>query len=315
MRPRNCQSTRRKLLSWALPPHTGRGLSLAPFCWRWTNRRNNAKNKLGMGTQTTRYLSRIAIILLTPKQNRPQGPVFFFCFAAGLCLGGAFNILRSASSNGMRGSASSGFLSGDLIMSNRTGGLVSGLSERQYAAIGKVACEWSHLDLTLREYMKPLANVPQNAAWKIAIDLGSVSLMNMILALAHDETKPDDQQPPIYQHLIAMAESINALRGERNLAVHGGWLRSRPGVAASLKMRAEGRLVGKVVSKRVTEFEDLARRISSMNRKLFEVIQHFQSDQLQPLPPKSKKRPRQGYRSDPTSLDKTPASRPKPFQG
>jgi len=37
--------------------------------------------------------------------------------------------------------------------------LISDLTQRQYAAIGKVACEWSHLEQTLQRSVQLIANI------------------------------------------------------------------------------------------------------------------------------------------------------------
>ena len=75
--------------------------------------------------------------------------------------------------------------------------LVSDLTQRQYAAIGKVACEWAHIEAALQWCFFALAHLDTETGLKIVSELGSQTLLDMLLALAHDPNKGEFDQPPI----------------------------------------------------------------------------------------------------------------------
>jgi hypothetical protein len=60
--------------------------------------------------------------------------------------------------------------------------LCSDLTLHQYAGIGKIACEWSHVEQTLQELLWVVADVPPEKGLKISTELGAVTLLNMLLA-------------------------------------------------------------------------------------------------------------------------------------
>jgi hypothetical protein len=189
--------------------------------------------------------------------------------------------------------------------------LVSDLPQAQYAAIGKVACEWAHVERLLPLFVIQLAKVDDDTGRKIATDLGNVSLINLILALAHDQDKPSDRQPPIYQHLLAVSETIHKLRADRNIVVHGDWTRDRVrGRSVAIQTTAKGQLKSKAWLTSKANSEAIAVKIAHLHDKLLQIYLDHQMGLLAPLPPKSRKQPRAGRRKTPTSAGKTPPSQP-----
>jgi hypothetical protein len=193
--------------------------------------------------------------------------------------------------------------------------LVSNLSQAQYAAIGMVACEWAHVEQMLQLFVAHLAHVSSETGHKIATDMGNVSLLNLVLALARDDDMEDDKQPPIHQHLSSLAEYINELRGRRNRTVHGDWIKDRPGRSVSMKLTAKGQLKSQLLYTSPADSISLALKIAQLRDKLLEIYLDHQAGRLAPLLPKSGKQRQPSRRSPPPSSGKTPPSPPKPSRG
>lgn len=168
--------------------------------------------------------------------------------------------------------------------------LTGDLSQRQYAAIGKVANEWAHVEFILRYYFDQVAKVDEILGAKITSELGNVSLVNLILAVLHNgDIKEDEKQLPLYQHLKKLEPTITELRTLRNTVVHLDWTRDKPSGALALKASAKGKLVFKFETWTVQQMEELAERIHGLYAVLLQHLLDSQNGRLQPLPPKPQK--------------------------
>lgn len=192
-----------------------------------------------------------------------------------------------------------------------TGRLVSELTQRQYAAIGKVACEWSHLETALQDFVRIAADISPVKSIKITAELGAVTLLNMILALAHDWNRPDDDQPALYTAIAHIAPLIHTMRGERNTVVHRDWFTSgQRRKLMGLRIDADGKLRAKQIIHTTTEIEALAQRIANLHRKIIEIQIDYQDGRLVALPPKPHKQLPQGSRSVPKGKGQGRRSQP-----
>lgn len=171
------------------------------------------------------------------------------------------------------------------------------LSQEQFAAIGCVAVEWSHLEGTLRHFVQQVGSLDQLVGLKVTADLSCTQLMNLVLALAHDTTRGDDQQPPLYQHLAALYPTFEELRVARNRIVHVDWSRERRGVGVGIEFRSRGRLRAEVVHLRARHVAHLARRIKSLNQVLWQHWSDWESGRLPALPAPAGKARKRGRRS------------------
>lgn len=187
--------------------------------------------------------------------------------------------------------------------------LCSDLTLRQYAGIGKIACEWSHVEQTLQELLWVVADVPPDKGLKISTELGAVTLLNMLLALARDGHFDEDRQPPIYHAILGVSERINILRGKRNHYVHRDWMRQGRGpVIEALHFKADGKLVGRHVKTTVAEMDAVALEMWGLNQKLIQIKQDFRFGRLVALPHKSRRQLRRDRHNARTSSGKTPSS-------
>jgi hypothetical protein len=172
------------------------------------------------------------------------------------------------------------------------------LSGRQYAAIGRVACEWAHVENTLRQLFSVITTIDKDVCWKVMAELGTISLLNLIYAVSHNDAKADDQQQPIYQHLKASDPMLQDLRIKRNTIVHNDWFRAGPrGSITAFRITAKGKLVMKLEVWKTSKIEELADQISTFNRALWKHILDYQAGTLAALPPKPQPLPRKDRKS------------------
>ena len=191
--------------------------------------------------------------------------------------------------------------------------LTSNLLQRQYAAIGKVACEWSHVEQQLQQFVTAIAKIPEETGLKITTELGAVTLLNMILALAHDPGKNDDSQAPIYNAVLAIRPRIDYLRGRRNYYVHRDWTKipSMPKIMIGANIKAEGKLVYGLEKTAAEDLEQVAEEISGLRRKLLEILLDYEAGRLVASPTKSKRQLGRDHHNALTSSGKTRSSPPR----
>jgi hypothetical protein len=162
------------------------------------------------------------------------------------------------------------------------------LSQRQYAAIGKVACKWAYVESTLREYFAAISGVDPSIGAVVTAELGLIPLLTLIYSVCFDE------KAPIYQRLKALEPELHRLRIARNTVVHLDWLREAPGRAAALKFTAKGKFDIQVHKWTTREMERLARDIGEFEIELGVRLMDFQNGTLRPLPAKPQRQPRKG---------------------
>jgi hypothetical protein len=148
----------------------------------------------------------------------------------------------------------------------------SDLTARQYAAIGKVACEWAHLEMTMQYLIAEFTGMESALARKFTADMQAKPLMDLLLTIAHAPGKRADQQPPLWQHLKLTLAVVDKLRAERNEVVHRDWLRDGKSRAKAIKVSARGsKLHAMIKDTHVQEFEELAASIANVHDKLWEI--------------------------------------------
>jgi hypothetical protein len=178
--------------------------------------------------------------------------------------------------------------------------LISDLTGRQYAAIGKVACEWAYTEAILKDYFLSLTGLSTELGLKIVSELGSQTLLDMISAIAHDPNKTDDQQAPIYYAFRSIYPKILEMRGRRNRVVHADWSRKGKTSMITLYFQAKGKLVGHDMDNKTAEIETLAAQICNLTLKLHQVLRDHKAGRLVALPPKPPKQPQQAHRNSRT---------------
>ena len=150
--------------------------------------------------------------------------------------------------------------------------LTSDLSQALYAAIGKVTCEWAHLETTVRYYVQAVTGLSFETSVKLTAGLTSVALFDLVLSLLHSAAdENDDTQLQLFHEFKAARKVFDELREERNRVVHRDWLLTRPGGAAAFEAAARGRKI-KTVKLGVREMEQIATRIHQFNQALWEHI-------------------------------------------
>jgi hypothetical protein len=163
----------------------------------------------------------------------------------------------------------------------------SGLSEAQFAAIGKVACEWSHLEYTLKYYIASIGKIDDYVAPKITAGLQGLALQRLALTILHDPDVPDASQPPLYQHVAALIARMDELRGKRNKIVHLDWtVGDAPGIAAGIWVKQHGKLSIEQLNWSIKDIESIALEIKALNDLLWQHILDFEDGRLAPLPAK-----------------------------
>ena len=137
--------------------------------------------------------------------------------------------------------------------------LTSGLSQKQYAAIGKVACEWAYLEGVLRVLFNTITKAGGDLTQKLTSDLRATELFDLLLTVSHKTGQSDQDQPPVYQHLRASKERFDELRRKRNELVHGDWnYQGRGQVAAPHFTARKQKLVGRLLKWSTAQMEATA---------------------------------------------------------
>ena len=174
--------------------------------------------------------------------------------------------------------------------------LASRLSRRQYEAVGKVVCEWAHVESTLRYLIEQITRIEPTTCIKLTDGFGADALMRMAINVARDESKDDNQQPAFLQHLKAAEGPFDDLRIKRNELVHVYWHRAERGKATGIYVKARHRFTASVRKWKTDDILALAYQIAMFNEKLWELIYDHDDGRLMPLPAPNKPRRRGAVR-------------------
>lgn len=149
-------------------------------------------------------------------------------------------------------------------------------SQKQYAAIGKVACKWAYIEATLRNLFTALSKLEERSLLSATItaELNAQSLLNLVYAVCYD------QSSPIYRHLKALEPRLNELRRKRNAVVHLDWYRGVKGDATALKATAKGQFDLLVHRMSTVAMEQLANDIEQFNATLCQRLTEFREGKL-----------------------------------
>jgi hypothetical protein len=177
--------------------------------------------------------------------------------------------------------------------------LTSNLTLHQYAAIGKVACEWAHVEQTLRWFVKELAKVDIDTAMRLTAELSAKNSMDIILALSATDGVTLEGQPLLHRVLHSAQSKIAELRGERNRIVHRDWLKGKSGQPVAINVRADsGRFRTKLLEPNALEHERVAAEISNLNDWLWQTLLDHKADRLQePLREPRERSPKDSHSS------------------
>ncbi len=152
--------------------------------------------------------------------------------------------------------------------------LASDLSQKQYAAIGKVACEWAHVEGTLRHYVRVITQWDFGLCAKVTGPLGCIQLFELVASLLYAD-EAGEQQSAAYQSWTGARKRFDELRLERNRIVHRDWLRIRPGQVGAIELVAKGRRP-ETVERQLPEMESLSQQISGFHMALWTQLSDFQ---------------------------------------
>lgn len=158
--------------------------------------------------------------------------------------------------------------------------LTGGLSQEQYAAIGKVANEWSFIDALLRHSIALVTKIDQELSAKMTASLQSTQLYDLYLAILHDGN--NGPQSALYQHISAARKRFDELRDKRNSLVHLDWTLDWMDDAVAVRNRARGKWSSTVERYSTAEMERLALDIKGLADALWQHLLDWESGWLQP---------------------------------
>ena len=152
----------------------------------------------------------------------------------------------------------------------------------QYAAIGKVANEWSYIDAMLRNYIALVSKIDHELSAKITASLTSTQLYDLYLTILHDgNTGP---QSGLYQHVKAARARFNELCGKRNDVIHSNWTCDWLDDAIAVRNRARGTWTSRVQRYSTAEMEALAIDIKGLGDALWQHLLDWEDRWLQLQP-------------------------------
>ena len=143
------------------------------------------------------------------------------------------------------------------------------LSDDHYKAIGKIAVEWTYVELDVEVILWHVANIVDDtkSAHAITAHLGSETRLDILKTLVHNKVG----DCPEYRELCAFLDGeFKALRTARNEIIHGLYYldASYPGSASLYQVKAKGRLKMNFVQRTVSELELIAIQMAGLREKL-----------------------------------------------
>jgi len=145
------------------------------------------------------------------------------------------------------------------------------LTDEHYKCIGKIAAEWTYVELDIQIIIWHMAELIDGEKSKIAHamtnHLGSETRIEILKTLVHNKTGDSIE----YKQLCKFLDSdLKDLRTLRNEIIHGLYYRSPefPDVAALYKVRAKGRLKFDFIQRSVSEMETIAQQIADLRDRL-----------------------------------------------
>jgi hypothetical protein len=160
------------------------------------------------------------------------------------------------------------------------GSLSGNLSPEQYAAIGKVANEWSFVEALLRHSIALVSEIDMELSAKMTASLMSTQLYDLYLAILHDGK--DGPQSALYQHISAARRRFDELRDKRNKVVHLDWTLDWLDDAVAIRTRARGKWSSTEERFSTAEMETLAVEIKGLADALWQHVLDWKSGWLQP---------------------------------
>lgn len=168
--------------------------------------------------------------------------------------------------------------------------LSGGLSQDQYAAIGKVANEWSFIDALLRHSIALVSKIDMELSAKMTASLMSNQLYDLYLAILHDGK--DGPQSALYKHISAARKRFDELRDKRNKVVHLDLTSDWMDDAVAVRNRARGKWSSTVERYSTAEMETLAVEIKGLADALWQHVSDWSADRLEPPPLRTASAPR-----------------------
>ena len=157
-----------------------------------------------------------------------------------------------------------------------------GLSQEQYAAIGKVANEWSFIEALLRHSIAVVSKIDMELSAKMTASLASTQLYDLYLAILHDGNA--GPQSALYQHISGARKRFDELRDKRNKVVHLDWTLDWLDDAVAIRHKARGKWSATVERYSTAEMETLAVNIKGLADALWQHILDWSADRLEPPP-------------------------------
>lgn len=162
-------------------------------------------------------------------------------------------------------------------------GLTSDLTDEQYAAIGKVVCEWAHVEFMTRHLIGAICDMTMAECRVATAKLQGDDLLNRLLKAAVMVGRDGGERSPLYQHLAALVPTWNELRLKRNDIVHFEWLALEDGTAGAVPAFYRGPPREQMVMLTVAEATTCSLNMAAMHDRLLAVLLHWQDGKLEPL--------------------------------
>jgi len=151
--------------------------------------------------------------------------------------------------------------------------LHSDLTARQYAAIGKIACEWAHLESAIRGAIQMITEMDADLLTKFIADMPAAALIDLLITVSHETGKSKEDQSGQWRQLQALHPLLTELRIRRNDAIHGEWTKSKRVAAVHIRFTARDKreLKGSYRRWNTEEFERLPLDIAEATRKVWQI--------------------------------------------
>ena len=108
-------------------------------------------------------------------------------------------------------------------------------------AIGAIAAQWAVIEVTIEMIVLGLYELHMDRGLVFTSLLTLNAKVDLLRILANNEAVDDKA---LSERLMAVANRVPEVYGERNKVVHGQWVRTdQPGVARRLTLRARGKTV------------------------------------------------------------------------
>jgi hypothetical protein len=145
------------------------------------------------------------------------------------------------------------------------------LTDEHYVAIGKIAVEWTYVELDIQAIIWHLADLVEGPRLKTAhaftTHLGTETLLDILKTLVHNATGECAEYDALKTFID---KDVKPLRTLRNEIIHGLYYldADHSDSASSHKIRAKGKLQYSFANRKASDLESIALQIAGLRPKL-----------------------------------------------